>query len=286
MTSEPAQALLPELGPVLSRYLAAGDAKGVDREVTKALIGEAIATAPGSASLLEKRAEAFEGDTTLDEAVARAREEADLREALARDPDYVEARVRLASLLVRGNRLDDADLLLSAQHPKAAARPAALEVRAQAAESRGLSERAEALVLQAGEFATCGAVELGLSLAERRHEMTRAEALGRLRSRCTAAVSAWRDFYEDEGTRKVRSMSSARSSRWSRGIPNRSWPGLSLSMQRATRRGRSPAVDGLVAIWPRSALLGRAWGIFWSSRGTEKEREARAVRRSSSMDRI
>ena len=97
--------------------------------------------AAASAALASARADALPlTDDTLDSQAGRARAEADLREALTRDPGNAEARVLLAELLRRAERLDDADALLGGLAPAAAARGAALvEATARAAEARGLA---------------------------------------------------------------------------------------------------------------------------------------------------
>ncbi|HET8542636.1 MAG TPA: hypothetical protein VFL83_22370, partial [Anaeromyxobacter sp.] len=142
---ELARSLAGEAGPALAALLAGRDAVGLDREAAKALLAEAGAALPGSAAVRAAQGDVLVDDPSLDPQVARARAEAALREALARDAGHGEARVALAALLVEAQRLDDADEALAGLGD-AASRPAALAVRARAADARGLAEKAEALV--------------------------------------------------------------------------------------------------------------------------------------------
>jgi tetratricopeptide (TPR) repeat protein len=167
---EVAAALEAEAGPVAARLLAARDAANVDREGAKALLAEAALRAPGAPALLVARAAIVRDDPTLDAGVARARAEADLREALGRDPGAVEARLLLVELLRAGDRLDDAAELLAEAPPSAAGpRAAWLEARARVADARGLGEEAERLVAESlASEPRCGAASLGYALASRR----------------------------------------------------------------------------------------------------------------------
>ncbi|HET6437691.1 MAG TPA: DUF3857 domain-containing protein [Anaeromyxobacter sp.] len=184
-----ARALAEELvrgaGPVLGRLWAARDALSGDRESAKAILAEALALAPGSASLEVLTAEAREGDPTLDRQVGQERAEAALREALRADPGQAEARVRLGWLLRATDRFDDAEEVLSALSGPAASRPRALLARARVAEGRGLYERAEALGAEAlAAGGGCDAADLTLSLALRRQALSRIEEATALLGHC------------------------------------------------------------------------------------------------------
>ena len=173
--AELVRALEPEVGPTLARLLVARDVMGTDRETAKALLSEAMAAAPGSASLLVAAAAARIDDPTLDHRIAQTRAEAALRDALKADPGQAEARIMLARLLMATERLDDADLVLAALEAPAASSPAALATRARCAEERGLSERAEELAsLAATGGRSCDAADLALALASRRQALSRA----------------------------------------------------------------------------------------------------------------
>lgn len=180
-----AQALEPATGAALARLLAARDALLGDRETAKALLDEALAARPAAAAVLDGRADALAGDPTLDPRVAGARAEAALRAALTADPGNAEARVELAQLLRGAQRLDEAEELLSALPPEAAARPAALAARARLADARGLRERAEALAAETlRAAASCDAAELAYGLASRRAAVAREDEAIAVLSRC------------------------------------------------------------------------------------------------------
>lgn len=180
--AELAAALSEDAGRGLAALLAARDAVAVDREAAKALLAEAARALPGSAAVAVGLGTVLARDPTLDPQVARARAEAALREALAKDPGHAEARGALASLLLEAQRLDEADELLEG-FGEAASRPDALMVRARAADARGLAERAEALAEQALRGGGgCAALEHARELAARR----RAVALEDRRARALA----------------------------------------------------------------------------------------------------
>ncbi|MFO0584855.1 MAG: DUF3857 domain-containing protein [Anaeromyxobacter sp.] len=247
--------LEPAAGAALARLLAGHEVVSNDRESGKALLAEALTLVPGSAALHAARADALDGDPSLDEAAARARVEADLREALLRDPGNAEAMVDLASLLVRAERLDDADAVLAKLPAAAAARPAGLEARARAAEARGLSERAEALLAQAGAGATCGAIDLAYNLAGRRRAISREDELAALRATCRGGRERLAHHLRQRGDpagaeRALRPTVEAR--------PWDLEPGLARAaalVAGGDAKGAAAAVEALLAIWPRSARL-------------------------------
>ncbi|WP_243338780.1 DUF3857 domain-containing protein, partial [Anaeromyxobacter soli] len=185
-----AAALEPSAGFALGALLAARDATQVDREGAKALLAGAVARVPASATLRVARAVATQDDDTLDDQVGRARAEADLREALQRDRDDAEARVLLAELLRRSERLDDADAVLAGLAPQAAARGAALEAKARVAEARGLGVLAEELAVKAvAESGRCGAAGLAYALAGRRRAVADEDARLRAIAQCRDGAS-------------------------------------------------------------------------------------------------
>ncbi|HEY6098317.1 MAG TPA: hypothetical protein VIW03_02740, partial [Anaeromyxobacter sp.] len=181
---ELARALEPEVGPGLAAFLAGRDAAAVDREAAKALLVEAEAALPGSAAIRAALGEVLAQDGTLDPQVARARAEAELREALARDAGHAEARLALAALLLDAQRLDEADEVLAGLGD-AAGRPAALAARARAADARGLPERAEALVGEAlRSGGSCRALDHARELAARRRALAAEAARTRAFAEC------------------------------------------------------------------------------------------------------
>ena len=256
--------LEPDAGTVLARYLAARDVTGSDRDTAKAMLAEALALAPASAALHAARADALENDSTLDDSVSRARQEADLREALARDPGHAEARTELARLLVQTSRLDDGDAALAALDAQAASRPLALEVRARAAEERGLSERADALASQAGAGATCGSLEIALSLAERRRAVSREDELVRLRASCRGGRERLAGHLRRRGDPRGAAEALAPLVEARPWDPEPVLARASALFAAGDAKGAVAAVEALAAIWPRNAR-------FWARVGEQRE---------------
>ncbi len=255
-----AAALAPEAGAPLAALLAGMDAASVDRETAKALLAEAAAALPASATVRLARAIVIASDTTLDEQVARARAEAELREALSRDPGHVAARITLASLLRRTGRLDEADEVLAVVAPPGAALPgrgAALALaRARAADARGLVETAEALVAEAIAAGDgCRALELGRDLAGRR----RAVQVEDERARALAACRDGRERLAEHLRRRGDLAGAAAA--LAPVVRARPWalePAFALAAVHvaAGEPGRAvEALRALRAIWPRSARI-------------------------------
>ncbi len=255
---ELARALAAEAGPALAALLAGRDAAGLDREAAKALLAEAALALPGSAAVRAARADVLGDDPTLDPQAAHARAEAALREALARDPGHAEARVALAALLLQGQRLDDADEVLAGLGD-AASRPAALAVRARAADARGLAERAEALVAEAiAGGGGCAVLDHGRELAGRRHavalEGARARALAECRGGRERLADHLRRHGDPAGAADVlRPLVAARP--WAVGPT----AALSDALVAAGEPAKAAeALEALRAIWPRSARTEKA----------------------------
>ncbi|HEX9051305.1 MAG TPA: tetratricopeptide repeat protein, partial [Anaeromyxobacter sp.] len=234
------------------------DAVGLDREAAKALLAEAAAALPGSAIVRAAQADATADDPTLDAQVARARAEAALREALARDPGDAEARVQLAAILLAGQRLDEADEALAGLGD-AASRPEALAIRARAADARGLAEEAEALVAEAiAGGGGCRVLDHGRELAGRRH----AVALEDARARALAGCRDGREKLADHLRRHGDPAGAAEVLRPL--VAARPWavaPAAALSdaLVAAGEPGKAADVlEALRAIWPRSARTEKA----------------------------
>lgn len=181
-----AVALERDAGAALARLLAGVDAASVDRETAKALVAEAADLLPGSAAVRVARAGLFAADPSLDEQVARARAEGELRQALARDPGHAEARVALAALLREAGRLDEADDALPPGGNGAGPPPAAvLASQARSAEARGLRERAEQLAVEAiAAGGDCRTLELARDLAARRRAVSLEDERARALAEC------------------------------------------------------------------------------------------------------
>ena len=283
-----AASLAPEAGAPLAALLAGMDAASIDREAAKALLDEAAAALPGSATVRLARAVVVASDSTLDEQVARARSEAELREALSRDPGHDAARITLASLLRRAGRLDEADEVLRLE-PRAAApapppgaapgRSAALALaRARAAEARGLAETAEALVAEAiAVGGGCAALELGRDLAARR----RAVQVEDDRARAFAACRDGRERLAEHLRRRGDLAGAAAA--LAPVVRARPWalePSFALAATHVAAGEPGRAVEvlrALRAVWPRSARvekrLGDALELAGDAAGARAARE-------------
>jgi hypothetical protein len=252
-----AAALEPAVGPVLARVLAARDAARVEREAAKALLAEAAAGAgPVPALVLAARGELTLDDPTLDPQAARARGEADLRAALEADPGHAEARLALADLLARNDRLEEAAAALEALEPAAGGTPAALEAAARVADQRGLAERAEALAagaIRAG--ARCGALQLAAGLALRRDAVARQDELAALLRACRDGEERWAAHRLRRGDPRGAAAALAPV------VAAKPWdlePGLALAgalVAAGELDGAAARLAALRAIWPRSARL-------------------------------
>ncbi len=250
-----AAALAPEAGRGLAALLAGRDAASVDREGAKALLAEAARALPGSAAVALARGAVLLGDPTLDPQVSRARGEAALREALAKDAGHAEARGALAVLLLDAQRLDEVDEVL-AGFGDAASRPDALAVRARAADARGLAERAESLVAEAlAAGGGCLVLDHGRELAARR----RAVALEDARARALAGCRDGRARLADHLRRRGDPQGAAEAL-----LPlvaARPWavePALALADAwiAADAPGRAAeTLEALRALWPRSPRI-------------------------------
>ncbi|HET7826414.1 MAG TPA: tetratricopeptide repeat protein [Anaeromyxobacter sp.] len=252
-----ARALEPELGVGLAAFLAGRDAAQIEREEAKALLAEAARDLPGSAVVRAARAEVLSLDGTLDPQVARGRVEAELREALAKDPGHAEARLALAGLLLEAQRLDDADEVLAGLGASKD-RPAALALRARAADLRGLAEKAEALVdeaLRAG--AGCRALDHARELAARR----RAVSLEAARTRAFAECRDGRERLAD--TLRRRGDPARAAEALAPVVAARPWAiEPSLALAAAHMGAEAPAkaaavLEALRAIWPRNARIAK-----------------------------
>ncbi len=254
------------VGPVLARLLAARDALSADRVAAKALLSEALALAPGSASVLVAVADARDDDPTLDRQAGQARAEAALREALRTDPGHAEARVRLARLLRATERYDAADEVLAGpprpgrRAPPGAVRPGPLRRGSRPLRAgrgpgrRGGGRRRELRRLRAGR--------LGLALRRRRwRESTRP---WRWPPAAAAGASGWPASGCAAATRP------ARWRRWSLTWPRA--PGTSTPACRGPRRWsppgrRGPPPTGPPA-WPTSGRAARGSRSRWPARSS------------------
>jgi cellulose synthase operon protein C len=274
---ELARELEAELGPGAAAFLAGRDVAANDREAAKALLAEAARALPASAAVHAARAEVLALDGTLDSQVARSRAESELREALARDSGHAEARLALAALLLDAQRLDEADEVLAALGT-AAGRPAALAWRARAADLRGLSERAEALVdeaLRAG--GGCRALDHGRELAARR----RALGVEAERTRAFAACRDGRARLAEHLRRRGDPAGAAEA--LAPLVAARPWavqPALALAAAHLAASAPGKAVEvlqALRAVWPRNARvekeLADALELAGDARGARAARE-------------
>lgn len=172
-----------EGGAALARLVSARDRVDNDRQAAVALLDEAVALAPKAAVVRAARAEAVSGDATQDERTARARAEADWREASRMDPGDAATRLVLVDVAIAGGRLDDAEALLSGMPETDGARPRARLARARLLVAQSFPEAAEGIVLEASRAGSCMAARMLYEMASRRDavalEDEAAEAVGR-----------------------------------------------------------------------------------------------------------
>jgi tetratricopeptide (TPR) repeat protein len=165
-----------------------------------ALLEAAVAQAPAAAPLRSARAEAVAGDASLAERTARARAEADWREALRIDPADAATRVTLAELLLATERLDDAEALLGALPERAALRPRARVARARLLLARSFPEEAEALVLGTlRSDETCAAAAMVLETAGRRDAVALQDEAVATLARCAGGAERLAEHRRQRG---------------------------------------------------------------------------------------
>jgi tetratricopeptide (TPR) repeat protein len=251
-----AAALAPEAGRPLAAWLAGLDAALVDRETAKALLAEAAAALPRSAMVRASRAAVVATDPTLDEQVAQGRGEAELREALARDPGHLGVRVALSSMLRSAGRLDEAEEVLAPAAGAAAPPPALAVALARVAEARGLAERAEALLAGAlGAGARCRALDLGRELASRRRAIALEDERVRARAECRDGRERLAEHLRRRGDAAGAAAALAPV------VAARPWavePSIALAGAHVATGDLARAagvLEALRAIWPRSARV-------------------------------
>jgi tetratricopeptide (TPR) repeat protein len=279
-----ARALIDGAGPIAGRLLAARDAMDMDREAAKALLTEALALAPTSASVQVTLGWAHSGDPTLDPRVAQTRAEEAFRAALAADPDNAEARVLLSRLLVAAERYDAAEEVLSRLVAPAAERPAALAARARTAMARGLPERAEALAAQASAGGgSCEAAQLSRSLAERRQALARVDEAAKVQARCRGGLELLARHLRERGD--LAGAAAALDAF----LAARPWD-VDLTLTRAdveVAQGQPGAavrrVEALTTLWPRNARLFQALANDLELAG-ERTRARAARERALALD--
>jgi hypothetical protein len=251
-----AQALERDGEPALARLVAARDAAEVDREGAKRLLAAARALGPPPAALDRVEALVVEGDPTLPERTARARAEAALARAVARDPGDAAARLALARLALDGERVDDALAQLEALPPAARALPLAALVRARAEKARGFAAGAERQAeLAHRELGLCDATELLFEAAGQRGAAGLQDELAQALARCAGGARRLAEHLRRRGD--VRAAVEAAEVP-ARAAPARVEPRAALAA--ALVAGGDPAAaarewEDLARIWPRDARI-------------------------------
>ncbi len=191
--------LEPEAGPVLSRLVAARDRMENDRQAAVALLDEAAALAPTAAPVRAARGEALVGDATLAERTARARAEADWKEAARLDPADAATRLLLADAALGSGRTDDAEILLGSLPEKAQARNRARLSRARLLVARSWPEAAEALALEATRTGSCAGASILAEMASRRDAVALEDEAVQALGRCPGGPERLADHRRERG---------------------------------------------------------------------------------------
>jgi cellulose synthase operon protein C len=253
-----AAALAESAGSPVGAVLAALDVLPIDREAAKRLLDEAVARAPRLALARAARARAAFEDPTLDEGVARARAEADLRGALALDPGDVGVRAELAGLLAATGRLDDAEAALAEGPPAAAKGAGALVASARVANARGFTEAAGAharAALAAG--GGCDALLLVLDAAERREAVAERDGSARQLADCPGGRERLAEYFSARGDPRaaleaIAPVAEARPWSVEAGFTRAAAFVAAGEADRAVE-----TLAALVAVWPRSARIAK-----------------------------
>ncbi len=275
--------LEPAGGPVLARLVAARDRLENDRQAALVLLDEAVGIAPAAAPVRAARGDALAGDPTLADRTARARAEAEWREASRIDPGGSATRLVLADVALSGGRLDDAEALLAALPEKAAARPRARLTRARLLAARSHPEAAESLVLEASRAGNCGAAAALGEMASRRDAVALEEEAALALGRCPGGVERLAEH------RRMRGDLAGAAAAWtaiSRAGPARIDARMALARVLVAQGNPAAAVaeiEDLARIWPADAQLKRRLADLLELSGQPVA--ARAAReRALSMD--
>jgi hypothetical protein len=255
-----ADLLEPEGGPALARLVAARDRVENDRQAALVLLEEAAGIATAAAPVRSARGDAVAGDPTLAERTARARAEADWREASRLDPGGAATRLVLADVAMSGGRLDDAEALLAALPERAAARPRARLVRARLLAARSFPEAAESLVLEASRAGSCGAAAALAEMASRRDAVALEDEAVLVLGRCPGGGERLAEH------RRMRGDLAGAAAAWTaiaRAGPARIDARMALARV-LVAQGRAAAavaeIEDLARIWPADAQLQRRLG--------------------------
>ncbi len=246
------RALEPEAGPTLARLVVARDRMDTDRQAAVVLLEEAVAQLPGAAPIRAARGDAVVADSSQADRTARARAEADWREALRIDPGDAATRLTLAELALATDRLDDAEALLAALPADAAGRPPAKLVRARLLGARSFPEAADALALEAWQGGgSCAAAATVYEMASRRDAVA-------LEDESTAALAGCPGGAERRAEHlRLRGDLAGAETQWTaiaRAAPARVDARLSLARV-LVADGRAPSaateLEDLSRLWPR-----------------------------------
>jgi len=249
--------LQPEGGAALARLVSARDRLDNDRQAAVALLDEAVALAPGAAVVRAARGEAVSGDATQAERTARARAEADWREASRMDPGDAATRLVLVEVAMAGGRLDDAEALLSGMPEKAAARPRARLARARLLAARSFPEAAEGIVLEASRAGNCAAAGMLFEMASRRDAVALEDEAAEAVGRCPGGRERLADH------RRARGDLASAAGTWSevvRSAPSRIDARLALARILVAQGNPAAAVlevEELSRTWPSDARIQR-----------------------------
>ncbi len=271
-----ADLLEPDGGPVLARLVAARDRVENDRQAALVLLDEAAGIAPGAAPVRAARGDALSGDPSLAERIARARAEADWREASRLDPGDSATRLVLAEVAMAGGRLDDAEALLAGLPEKVAARPRARLARAQLLGARSHPEAAESLVLEPSRAGSCAGASMLAEMAARRDAIALQDEAVAALARCPGGAERVAEH------RRVRGDLAGAAAAWTaiaRAGPARIDARMALAGVKVAQGDPAAAaaeLEDLARIWPVDGQIQRRLGEVWELAG--RTGEARAAR--------
>lgn len=270
-----AEALRGEAGDGLSRFLAARDGLGRDREGAKRLLAPlASAASPAMSSL---RAELALGDRTIPSKVGRGRATRDLEAALSKDKGDVHGLLLAATLSLEDGRNAEAARQVKqarAAHTPVGAQVTMLQARVELAlgvEAQADATARETLQLLPGH---CEALGLRYDVARRRDAVRLADELLAPLAQCPGATSRAAEHARTRGDlARAAALYERLVDRDTSAINNvNALAGLYVAQKRYPQAAK--LLSGLRTLWPRNVQLLKRLADVQQLAGKEKEAEA------------